>query len=736
MADMNQLLIAGSNVDISNAIRDPTSNGNVTGRVGAHGLDVNHENPVSGIVPVTAVDGNNNVGMELSTSHPQDDSLALNLNLALAPDQLPKASTHASSHDNGGTGTAVNTGNNSNATTTMPTPINISRGSNSIDGSIPGTNKSTGLSGLRTNIHNLTSNASSPVVSNGLSTNTVRMFQRMDEMSARLIAMEEMFQKLCKTIDHQSTTISDLRQENEKFYAELSKKIDELSQTSEQAKDTTDQDSFVTDLLNSITNVSSTYLRKIRSRTDMSRKFKSMDSLSELNQHFLPQYHNNQQQNTQTQQQINHNSSSTALQNYGDRRSSTSTFTLNPEGIKRRKKNDIIDISNVQNQPQVQSGSQITNNSSAHVNSNVTHVNNNVSHVNSNVSHSGFHSNVPSGSQSYTDLNSLNAFGTISLPNLTLENTGITPLLKYGSNGMHFPKLHDNATGSTSHGNSNNILQQTQPIHHDQNKTQLSKMIKNTKNASFAVGLDEPTESGIVTQASQHPDHNADEENDDEDDDGYQEDDDDDNEDDDEEDDDEEDDEEDEEDADDKEEAGFQRNGNRKSIKKRKTKGASLEGLQVNKEDATNKTMYKAISATERQSSGSGGPNNGINNPIKNRGLSNSYAANKPRDMNYTLLKAPSNVRTIWEEYSHGIDGNPPIKGLEEKYGNKWRLNRNRKTFARRKRLYKFILNGITKGKTPDEMINILEERRLYKDENGEVKRRTIGWLQQSLTGI
>ena len=105
-------------------------------------------------------------------------------------------------------------------------------------------------------------------------------------------------------------------------------------------------------------------------------------------------------------------------------------------------------------------------------------------------------------------------------------------------------------------------------------------------------------------------------------------------------------------------------------------------------------------------------------------------------DINYTLLKAPNNVRTIWEEYVYGIGGSPSIRGLEEKYGNKWRLTKNRKTFSRRKRLYKFILGGIDRGKTAEEMVRALEEKRLYKDENGEVKRRTIGWLQQSLTGI
>lgn len=41
------------------------------------------------------------------------------------------------------------------------------------------------------------------------------------------------------------------------------------------------------------------------------------------------------------------------------------------------------------------------------------------------------------------------------------------------------------------------------------------------------------------------------------------------------------------------------------------------------------------------------------------------------------------------------------------------------------------------RGKTAQEMIETLENKRLYKDdEDGEVKKRTIGWLQESLAGI
>lgn len=57
-----------------------------------------------------------------------------------------------------------------------------------------------------------------------------------------------------------------------------------------------------------------------------------------------------------------------------------------------------------------------------------------------------------------------------------------------------------------------------------------------------------------------------------------------------------------------------------------------------------------------------------------------------------------------------------------------------RRPFQGRKRLYKFILNGMERGKTAQEMIETLENKRLYKDdEDGEVKKRTIGWLQRAL---
>lgn len=660
-------------------INHPLGTGTATG-ISSGGMVNTNPNVAAGILPSSvALNDANSASMNLPPSNVPDDSLALSLDLALAPEAA--ANDIKSSKNSTRNSSGANTSTNSNNNTTLPTPIsNI----NSMDNSNPASNKSTGMSGIRSSIHSVPSNASSPVINNDPSTNTMRMFQRMDEMSARLIVMEEMFQKLCKTIDQQSLTITDLKLENFQICKELSQKIDNLSASREQTNDTSVQDSFVTDLLNSITNVSSTYLKKIRSRSG-SKNLQSMlspstSAINELANDFVDvnRLNNHNEQNN----------GAIGLRNFGDKNSGNGTFTLNPNGIKRRKKNDFSSV---------------------------------------NVSNHALNSNVTSGTQSYTDLNSLNAFGTISLPNLTLEHAGITPLLKNGTNGMAFSRLHDSNNGSTNY---NNIQQQQQQqvTLQDQQHVNPLQAIRNHKNVTIAVGSER-------VSANDEDINDAVENREDDDDDGYQEDDDDDN--------DSEGSDEDDEGDDDEDDEIDEADSSRRNNNIHKSTSDNYEKKE--KKAASNKVEH-----WKNSQSGVGGTSNkddrlilknsmdntnsnGYNKSIEGKG---NNTINKSRDINYTLLKAPSNVRTIWDEYTQGIDGNPPIKRLEEKYGNKWRLNRNRKTFARRKRLYKFILNGISKGKTADEMVNILEERRLYKDENGEIKRRTIGWLQQSLTGI
>ncbi|AQZ13162.1 HOT1 (YMR172W) [Zygosaccharomyces parabailii] len=590
------------------------------------------------------------LNMGTATSNTQRESLPLNLHLGLESDSLTSgqpAAAGASLPPNSTVATnstsTTSTSMNSNNNTTVPTPVAIPNGNASaLESSNPGSTKSTGLGTAYPSMHSIPSASPARTIPSDRSTNTVRMFQRMDELSARFIVMEEMFQKLCKTVEEQSMTIADLKLQNMHSCNEITRKIDELAaQPQRQPREQpSDQDSFVTDLLNSITNVSSSYLRKIRSRSGSKAQLQQYQS---GNEQADDRQHQHQNQQQPTNEQNPHWYENSNPQGYGV--STDRTFTLNPNGIKRRKRN----------MP---------------------------------------HSNGTSNAPSYTDLNSLNNFGTISLPNLTLEHTGITPLLRSNAaNNLGFPPQPAPTQDSVpkSKGIHLEIGSQLASANEDENEEEDGYQEEDDEDeksaktdSSSGSGSDS---AGASSAGEQDPSDEEDEAEDDT-------------------------------DAATVASRRAVTDSNARPKRKRKRMIDKNVRSMVGNSDAV--TIRSTPDRDERL-------------VLKN---SASVPSPRARDLNYTLLKAPSDVRTIWQEYVDGIDGDPPIKKLEEKYGNKWRLNRNRKTFARRKRLYKFILNGMSRGKSADEMIDTLERRRLYRDENGEVKRRTIGWLQQSLTGI
>ncbi|CCF56137.1 hypothetical protein KAFR_0A07030 [Kazachstania africana CBS 2517] len=403
------------------------------------------------------------------------------------------------------------------------------------------------------------------VLSTDPASNQLRMFQRMDEISARLITMDNEFQNLVKLINDQSYVINSLK-------TLIPNIIDEKLKN---------ENKFVIDLLNSITTVSSSYLKNIKPQ--------SQSGSSSTNNII----------NTQSQTSTMSNSMPIINTSYQIPKPITSfksgnTFTLNPNGIKRRKKN--------------------SHSSNA----------------------AGTHTNSP-----------------MYLP----LNLNVNDLFTNG-NGNSGTKESANATSQSTTNtskNDNEVIDEDGYQEDDDDEED---------NNNEIIYDDEDEEVEDVEEYDEEDDENDFEE--------------------------------DEVDED-------------------------IATSKVNKKNK--KGIKKIIKITKKAA-----------DKLKNAAKEKSEQ--ETRELNYTLLKAPNNVRTIWDEYVYGIDGNPSIRGLEEKYGNKWRLTKNKKTFSRRKRLYKFILNGIDKGKTADEMIKVLEERRLYKDENGEVKRRTIGWLQQSLTGL
>ena len=150
--------------------------------------------------------------------------------------------------------------------------------------------------------------------------------------------MEEVVNKLCYKIDEQNSTINDLKVENESC---MKKILGEMKQINAhipliENPEENEKDGFVTDLLNSITNVSTNYLKKINNKN--SQKFKKQRLIMSTSD--LPNLNKQQQLNAVRQ------SSLTPLQNrlpqYQQRALSSehlsnflkeqSTFTLNPNG--------------------------------------------------------------------------------------------------------------------------------------------------------------------------------------------------------------------------------------------------------------------------------------------------------------------------------------------------------------------------------------------------------------------
>ncbi|SCU93149.1 LADA_0G01596g1_1 [Lachancea dasiensis] len=483
--------------------------------------------------------------------------------------------------------------------------------------------------------------ASGPGLVSGASnstTSSVQLCQRMDEVSARMIAMEEMFNKLCSKITDQETTIQHLRLQSERFLTSILSEVRQVNHSIPvlENPDDNEKDGFVTDLLNSITNVSSNYLKKVNSKNTQKYK-RQRSSLSESdggaskhesNRSEAAPPHTQLAQQPQTklayqthQAQKSQQQSSVAasLGTSIPQPLQAQLFKLNPNGIKRRRANTT-------------SNNDLTGSLDAN--------------------------------QTFSPLGGV---GSMSLPNMTLEKGALS-----GRSGLQPSVLEA--------GN--------------------SSFKARPRSIDIRVG----SERSIETDSS------------DDDEDGYQEDD----------------------------EGHNTEESDSHSFRREYAHGSANETHQINYDteysnflEPVSQGMTRSSShKTLRQLPISKSQNRNTHRTSLGTGKVRHSSSTRDRDLDYTLLKAPANVRAIWKEYTEGIDGNPSVKFLEEAYGNKWRVKKNVKTFARRKRLYKFIINGMKRGHTSDEMIDLLEKRRVYRNEQGEVKKRTIGWLQQSLSGI
>ncbi|AGO13037.1 AaceriAFL124Cp [[Ashbya] aceris (nom. inval.)] len=512
-----------------------------------------------------------------------------------------------------------------------------------------------GMGTVSTQVPSHGSTANLLSMGNPVATN-VQLCQRMDEVSARLIVMEETVNKLLGNIDAQQQQLASMRSESMEMLGSLMKEVREIKQQVPMLDDpdNNEKDKFVTDLLNSITNVSSNYLKKVSSR-NLQRFKRQRDIMSTSD---LPNLGNTQSSSHFIQDLVNPYASTQEFQSFTDLKDKAKEFTLNPTAINKRRRFSAQPLNTMHlSQDQLQQRGSVQ--------------------------------------------------GLANIPTSGQKNSNFGPQLQNYLIGLQSIQMSEGEKLSSP-----SVLKQLQNAPTD---TDLKSGRRNP-------GLDFQIGSG-------------DDENDEndgasaEDEDGYLEDD-----------------------------EGYRSQSQRtmSSEDDEQFPGGQGEGEASGRAAARNtKSLPSSIvgrfANSGSQVSVSGTPETERlvlkNNDKYEKSIMPapntkpctvlaSTSEDTPTDVQYTMVKAPDSVRAIWDEYTIGVGGKPSIRQLEQTYGNKWRTKRNKKTFARRKRIYKFILNGLRNGKSESEMIDILESRRVYRTEHNELKKRTIGWLQQSLSGI
>lgn len=96
--------------------------------------------------------------------------------------------------------------------------------------------------------------------------------------------------------------------------------------------------------------------------------------------------------------------------------------------------------------------------------------------------------------------------------------------------------------------------------------------------------------------------------------------------------------------------------------------------------------------------------------------MDNMSGRKKPK-VTIDFLHNPMTVKEIYDEFTVGFRGQPPLREMDERYGkHEWRgdsRSKESKRFQRRKKLCDAIERGMQKfGKTAEEVQNFIEEFR------------------------
>ncbi|ODV96456.1 hypothetical protein PACTADRAFT_16588 [Pachysolen tannophilus NRRL Y-2460] len=108
----------------------------------------------------------------------------------------------------------------------------------------------------------------------------------------------------------------------------------------------------------------------------------------------------------------------------------------------------------------------------------------------------------------------------------------------------------------------------------------------------------------------------------------------------------------------------------------------------------------------------------------------NANASKKPqREPMYRLIRGTDSIKTIWEEYAHGINGGPAIRDLESRYQHRWRDDKERSILGHRKKIYAMIEKAIENGMEEKEAVDYLDN--YLTNEYGE--KKSFAWLFENV---
>ena len=79
----------------------------------------------------------------------------------------------------------------------------------------------------------------------------------------------------------------------------------------------------------------------------------------------------------------------------------------------------------------------------------------------------------------------------------------------------------------------------------------------------------------------------------------------------------------------------------------------------------------------------------------------------------YKQFRNLTTVFQVWQEYADGLEGNPSVKSLDDKFGPNWRTGENSRFYSSRKQIYELIIKFVNSGKPLNEVLHQLEALRL-----------------------